>query len=67
MIGVKPAYRGNNLGKALLAKGLNYLAKRWMNKAILTVDSDNEPAKMLYYALGFSVINTRLWYEKKIN
>jgi len=67
MIGVKPQYRGKNLGKALLTKGLNYLAKRGMDKAILTVDSHNKPAKTLYYALGFSAINTSLWYEKRID
>lgn len=67
MIGVKPLYRGKNLGKALLIKGLGYLAKKGLNIAILTVDSDNEPAKTLYHSFGFKVINTSLWYEKKID
>ena len=67
MIGVKPQYRGKKLGKALLIKGLDYLTKKGINKAVLTVDSDNEPAKNLYYTLGFSEINTSLWYEKQIN
>ncbi|KUK93057.1 MAG: Mycothiol acetyltransferase [Anaerolineaceae bacterium 46_22] len=66
MIGVKPAYRGNNLGKALLAKGLNYLAKKGIHTAVLTVDNENEPAKTLYNSVGFNVINTTLWFEKKI-
>ena len=67
MIGVKPQYRGKDLGKALLTKGLSYLAKEGMHIAILTVDSDNEPAKNLYHSFGFKAINTSLWYEKKID
>ncbi len=67
MIGVKPQYRGKNLGKALLIKGLGYLAKKGLNIAVLTVDSDNEPAKTLYHSFGFKVINTSLWYEKRID
>ena len=60
-------YRGKNLGKTLLIKGLGYLAKRGIHTAVLTVDSNNEPAKNLYYTLGFDVINTSFWYEKKID
>jgi len=67
MIGVKPKYREKDLGKALLTKGLSYLAKEGMHIAILTVDSDNEPAKNLYHSFGFKVIKTSLWYEKKID
>lgn len=67
MIGVKHQYRGKNLGKALLNKSLSYLVKKGMKIAVLTVDSCNKPAKNLYYALGFSVINTSLWYEKRID
>ncbi|MFO7890868.1 MAG: GNAT family N-acetyltransferase [bacterium] len=66
MIGVKRQYRGKNLGKALLTKGLDYLTKKRMNIAVLTVDSDNEVAKNLYIALGFDVKNICLWFEKKL-
>lgn len=67
MIGVKPQYRGKNLGKALLTKGISYLGNKGMERAVLTVDSDNEPAKNLYYHLGFRVTHTSLWYEKRID
>ena len=66
MIGVKPMYRGKNLGKTILKKAISYLAKKGMHIAVLTVDSNNEPAKNLYYTLGFNVINTSFWYEKKL-
>lgn len=67
MIGIKPGYRKKHLGKLLLTRGLSYLTKKVMHTAVLTVDSDNEPAKNLYNSVGFSVVNTTLWYEKKID
>jgi len=66
MIGIIPCYRKKHLGKLLLKRGLAYLAKKGMHSAVLTVDNENEPAKTLYNSAGFNVINTTLWFEKKI-
>ena len=67
MMGVEPEYRGKKIGKILLAKGLSYLAKEGMHTAMLTVDDHNKPAKNLYQTLGFKLLNTSLWYEKRVD
>lgn len=67
MMGVEPEYRGKKIGKILLAKGLSYLAKEGMHTAILTVDDHNKTAKNLYQTLGFKLLNTSLWYEKRVD
>ena len=67
MIGVEPKYRHKKLGKALLAKSLDYLEKKGMHTTVLTVDHHNKPARNLYHNLGFKVMHTSLWYEKKLD
>lgn len=67
MIGVESKYRHKKLGKALLATGLDYLEKKGIHTVVLTVDSNNKPARNLYHDLGFKVMHTTLWYEKKLD
>jgi len=54
VIGVDPDDKEKGLGKALAITGLNYLAKKSLNQAMLYVDADNEPALALYQGLGFN-------------
>jgi len=53
---VKPQYRGNGIGKALLDKAI-WKAKNMeeIEQLYLTVVTSNEPAKKLYFSMGFEV------------
>jgi ribosomal protein S18 acetylase RimI-like enzyme len=57
-IGLKPQYRGSGLGKLLLAKAVNELTIRGVNRIKLTVAAENEAALGLYRRSGF-VITSR--------
>jgi mycothiol synthase len=67
MLGVDPDYRGRGLGKQLLLVGLSYLKSRSLQVAVLTVDSENEVAFVLYKSVGFKHWKSSLWYEKRLN
>ncbi len=54
VIAVNPRHGGHGLGRALAAAGLNYLSSVGAHTAMLFVDADNEPAKAMYSALGFT-------------
>jgi len=67
MLGVDPDYRGRGVGKAVLFAGLLYLKGKGFQVAELTVDSENPAAYTLYRSVGFEVLDSTLWYEKKID
>jgi mycothiol synthase len=67
MLGVDPDYRGRGVGKAVLFAGLLYLKEKGFQIAELTVDSENQAAYTLYRSVGFEVLDSTLWYEKKID
>jgi mycothiol synthase len=52
-VAVVPEYRGYGLGKCLLRVALNFALERSYTKAILSVNTDNETAKLLYLKEGF--------------
>lgn len=53
-LSVLPAYRGRGIGRSLLETVIDCARKRGCCGVTLEVRADNEPAKHLYKALGFS-------------
>lgn len=66
MLGVDPDYRGVGVGRRLLLAGLARLRSKGVRVAVLTVDSENEAACVLYRSVGFEVGANSLWYEKAV-
>jgi mycothiol synthase len=67
MLGVDPDYRGRGLGRQLLLVGLSYLKSKSLRVAVLTVDSENKAARVLYKSVGFELWKSSLWYEKRLD
>jgi len=67
MLGVDPDYRGRGLGRQLLLVGLSYLKSKGLRVAVLTVDSENKAARILYNSVGFELWKSSLWYEKRLD
>ena len=65
VVAVSPAAAGRGLGRALTAAGLRHLAEvePRLDRVILYVDGDNEPAIRLYEGLGFSRERTEAQYR----
>jgi len=63
MTGVHPDYRGKKLGKAIVLTGMHALIRRGAKSIELEVDSQNAPARELYFKLGFKKISETLWFE----
>lgn len=55
VIAVDPKLRGMRLGKAMCLAGLNYLAGKGVETAMLYVEATNNPANALYEHLGFQI------------
>ncbi|HEX2191751.1 MAG TPA: mycothiol synthase [Acidimicrobiales bacterium] len=55
VLAVDPDFRGLGLGRSLTLAGLDWLAGRGLEVAMLYVDADNTPALRLYEHLGFTV------------
>ncbi len=55
VVAVDPGFQGLGLGRSLVLAGLDWLADRGIETAMLYVDADNEPALRLYESLGFTV------------
>ena len=53
LLGVSPGYRGQGLGRALLARGLRAYLDEGLERAGLGVDVDNPQALGLYLDLGY--------------
>jgi len=66
MTGVHPDYRGKKLGKAIVLTGMHKLFERGANRIELEVDSENVPARELYYKLGFEKVSETLWFESPL-
>jgi mycothiol synthase len=66
MLGVDPEYRWQGTGKMLLSTGLRYLKEKGTGSVTLTADSENTDACNLYRSLGFRIISTLLWYERRL-
>ena len=67
MLGVDPDYRGRGLGRQLLLAGLSCLKGKSLRVAVLTVDSENKAARVLYKSVGFELWKSSLWYEKRLD
>jgi mycothiol synthase len=66
MLGVDPAYRNQEIGKAILLNGLEDLKGKGVDIVELTVDSQNPAACSLYESVGFEVYAKTEWYEKAV-
>lgn len=66
MLGVDPDYRNQEIGKAILLNGLEYLKGKGVDIVELTVDSENPAACSLYESVGFEVYAKTEWYEKVV-
>ena len=66
MLGVDPAYRNREIGKAILLNGLEDLKAKGVDIVELTVDSQNPAACSLYESVGFEVYAKTEWYEKAV-
>jgi mycothiol synthase len=66
MLGVDPAFRGQEIGRAILLNGLEDLKAKGVDIVELTVDSENRAACSLYASVGFEVFAKTQWYEKTI-
>jgi GNAT superfamily N-acetyltransferase len=58
---VLPAWRGQGIAKALIAKGLKYLHDHGYAQAILEVKQQNLPAVSVYQAMGYQIINQEVF------
>lgn len=63
MTGVHPDYRGQRLGRTVLATGLDFLRRKGVDLVELEVDQTNVPARKLYTDLGFKKVHETVWYE----
>lgn len=66
-LGVRKAYRGKGLGRALLLRALHDVKARGMVAADLDVDGPNANAKHLYESVGFFEYQELCWYRKQLN
>jgi [ribosomal protein S18]-alanine N-acetyltransferase len=66
-IAIRPDYRGQGLGRRLLAEGLNHAIERNMTSATLEVREHNEGAIRLYEQFGFEIVGRRKRYYHDTN
>lgn len=66
-IAIHPDYRGQGIGRRLLARGLVAAYDRGARLAYLEVRRGNLPAQNLYAQFGFKVVGTRPRYYKDNN
>lgn len=63
VVAVNPKAAGRGLGTVLTAAGLDHLAAQGLDRVLLYVDGDNEPAVALYSNLGFEVDRVEVQYR----
>jgi len=66
VIAVDPDFTGLGLGKQLTLAGLDSLAERGVEHAMLYVDADNHTAVSLYERLGFATAHTSRAYVRAV-
>ncbi|WP_080796616.1 mycothiol synthase [Corynebacterium pacaense] len=64
VVGLADAFRGRGLGDPLVRLGLAHMVSRGAQRVILYVEADNGPAVRAYAALGFTVAERHVVYEK---
>jgi mycothiol synthase len=62
VVGVSPTQQGRGLGRALTVAGLRHLRSRGLDQAMLYVEGDNEAARAVYRALGFTWWDTDVMF-----
>ncbi len=66
-LGVRPRWRRQGLGQAMLQHIFGEFQRRGKRKAVLDVDTDNSSgATRLYDRVGMSILTRRIMYEKTI-
>jgi mycothiol synthase len=65
-LGVRKAFRGQGLGRALLLRALLDIRARGVAAAELGVDAPNAPARHLYESVGFQPQQELRWYRKEL-
>ncbi|MCL2804159.1 MAG: mycothiol synthase [Micrococcales bacterium] len=66
-IGVHPEAQGRRLGTALLARGLERLAKAGVSQIDLYVEADNAPALAAYRRQGFETSQRHVQYARRVS
>lgn len=66
-LGVRKAYHGQGLGRALLLRALHDVKRRGVVAAELDVDGPNASAKHLYESVGFREHQELRWYRKDLD
>ena len=64
-VGARPAYRRQGLTRAVLLEGLRRMQARGMERVCVSTGVSNTPARNLYEAIGFKIVNKYLDYVKK--
>ena len=67
MVGVRPEYRGEGIGRAALAAGMTFLSDKGVEGVELEMDSENVPARRLYARLGFRKTSETIWFERRLD
>ena len=66
VIAVDPDFRGRGLGSEMTLAGLDHLASRGIDTALLYVDAANEGAVAMYRRLGFEVHSTNAAFVTEV-
>lgn len=66
-LGVLPAWRRRGIGRALLDAAAGEAARRAVASLVLEVATDNEPARRLYAAFGFTSAGRRPRYYRRLD
>lgn len=65
VIGTDPSHQNKGLGRKLLLTGLDWLHSRGLDRVMLYVDADNEPALAMYRRAGFGRHQIRRLYLRR--
>lgn len=60
-VAVAPAYQGRGYGRMLTAHCVNLLLDRGIAAPRTSVVTDNEPARSMYYRMGFELVQANEW------
>ncbi len=65
-IGTHPRWQRRGLGKALVTAGLMMLKERGARSAVLGTSSENLSMQRLAEALGFVLVEEKIWFEREV-